>query len=80
MLAGVETSTVAEITPNIGDLCRPMKKAAIALLKQTGAVFAEVSCMCGQCGKEQPILSIGKNKGIGQNGYYDHFCQHVCAA
>lgn len=75
--AGKEIGNLeAAVGPNMGDYNRPMKKAAIELMKNTNTNTAEVFCLCPRCNKVQPILSVGKN--IGGNGHYDWFVQHTC--
>lgn len=73
---GTAVELKTTVQPNMGDLNRPMKKAAIAFLKQQNRTVAEIFCVCDRCQKEQPILSVGKNEG--GNGYYDWFVQHTC--
>lgn len=74
---GLKKEHIASIEANAGDLRMPMKRAAIAHIKQDLAAVAEVYVQCEHCGGEwKSIMTVGEAEQAGQ--YYDTFNQHVC--
>ena len=71
---GKVTEIKAETQPKQGDLRMPMKKAAIAAMKQNGARNASVEVE--HAGAWSEIMSVGAAERPGQ--YWDTFTTHFC--